>query len=170
MGLFTCGDFLPWDDDVDILVHPDDFAILEDFWRACPKVPGAHLPYHRSYSEDFVRLAVFGGNCYEFLSSGDDNSRILYKLRAIRGEQCFAFDIGGIDLTTIRFEKGQWLERWMLRQKVPPIEAFDNDVEEVEFGGVRTRAYRRSLVEPYLLEKYYPLEWWKHPSLCGKHD
>lgn len=168
LGLFTCGDFLPWDDDIDILVHPDDFQRLEAFWQNCPHASSDHIPYHRRYTRGLNRVARIGRNDYEFLSSEPGQERILYKLRPLESEGIFAYNIGGLDLTTIRYEEGQWLERWKLDQKIPPAAALDQDVEDVFFGGVATRAYRRDLIEPFLLEKYHPLEWWRHPSLAGK--
>ena len=167
LGLYTTGDFLPWDDDIDILVHPDDFVRLEAIWQSCPPASTIKSYHTNSYDVRHTRIITLSGRKYEFLCSGPGKMRILYKLRPLGSREIFPNDPGGVDLTSIRWENGEWLERWSVRQRRLGPEAFESGVEEVLFSGVPALAYRPEVIGPLLHERY-PLDWSRHPSLSRK--
>ncbi|WP_411846629.1 LicD family protein [Roseibacillus persicicus] len=162
-GYYTSGGFLPWDDDIDLTVHPHDFPKLRRIWEKCPSAERV-ASYHRGFENVLTRHLELEGRLYEFIENHPQDPRTLMKIRPVGCESIFTNDVGGVDLTTIHFADGEWRDGWSREERRPTLDNFETALEEVVFDGVTTMAFRREAVEEVMREKY-PFDWGKHPRL-----
>ncbi|WP_200390951.1 LicD family protein [Roseibacillus ishigakijimensis] len=163
---YVSGGFLPWDDDIDLLIHPEDFPKIRALWvNACK--PKNIVPRHRGFSNNWLRYFEREGVKLEIFTHDPSSERQLMKWRLRDSDHLFPNDVGGLDLVTFIYKEGAWRDSWSPQEERPNPALLESAVEDAIYQGVTTRAFRREAVED-LMRKKYPFDWSKHPSLSNR--
>ena len=168
IGCYCGSDMIPWDDDIDVEIHPSGVPPLLGLWESGTATQNIQR-YSRGFNNRHTRIVELSGRSFEIIVNTPafrDGKPWLMKLRPV-DHNCFHNVPGGFDITTVFDVNGTILNGWDVRTLgVDPRHMNDVDSPLVWFGGVRTRALTPERGTPYLLSKYGD-QWAvkQHPSI-----
>ena len=168
IGYYCGSDMIPWDDDIDVEIHPSGVPPLLDLWESGAATQNIQK-YSRGFDNRHTRIVELSGRSFEIIVNTlefQNGKPWLVKLRPI-DHNCFHNVPGGIDITTVFDVNGTILNGWDMRTLgVDSRHMNDVDSPPVWFGGVQTRALTPERGRPYLLSKYGD-QWAvkQHPSI-----
>lgn len=168
IGYYGNGDMLPWDDDIDIEMHPKDVIKLLDLWEN-GETPENIMGYETGFNNEYTKIVELGDEEFEMMVSSlnfQKKEEFLIKLRPVN-HNCFHDVPGGLDITTVYTNKeGKPTDAWDLGVGIDPEFMDSVNSPVIVFGTVSARAVKFDIGENYLLNKYGK-KWCikKHPTI-----
>lgn len=165
-SLYTSGTFFPWDDDLDVMVHPDDFQKVICLWNSARS--GNAEQIRTSGGRRMLKVLTFElERAHEVMVPAVASNNFVVKMRDYYTRDSFIRYPGGLDIVSMVMNGGDWVDTWCHDLSVSPSD-IENEIEIRMFCGLEVSALTQSVGEPFLDEKYgddRKSEY--HPNLWG---
>jgi hypothetical protein len=145
---------LPWDDDIDITVKPEDFKKLNLLYES--GTPTQSREYRRGIKDISSKVIILNNERFEIIRHPTATTPRFFKLKP-EGHDSFSGDVGGLDISTAIVADGRVVDSLDLRSPTIDFSRFNaSDFPETSFNGVRTRALDYGPSKKILDERYGP--------------
>jgi hypothetical protein len=179
IGFFWNGQIIPWDDDIDIFLGQEDFfKIKKNLWCEGKKFENegkfnSGWKREGGFKMRNNRLNNLSGNAYHIAVNTISNTSKKQLMKILPTEKLNRRLPGGLDiLCCMNNPDGSSQDSWTLKRTCcgPTDKFLAEDCPIVSFSGVKTRAVKREIAEPFL-NRIYGKKWVIpcHPKLKKSH-